>query len=394
MTNKTISFISEHINETEFIYAVWSNPRTGPVSKITARPIQLKEKVYIQFSTLKENKEYHYNIEKKEIEEIENYIKAHCSTFKQLQIFTSTMDYQLLINKKGEAHIKKNPPSKKLADNIDHNKQKKYILDNKTSEAFLIELGIMTHDGTIKPSKYDKYKQINKYLEIIKTVIDDLKGSINHKPIRIIDFGCGKSYLTFAMYHYLHHILNIDVDIVGLDLKKDVIELCNNLSKRLGYTNLSFEVGDIGQYVTDKEIDIVVSLHACNTATDIAIAKGISWNAKAILAVPCCHHECFTQISNETLKPVLKHGILKEKVAALITDGLRATLLEALGYKVNVMEFIDMQHTPKNILLKAIKKEGVKFNYQAYIQYKKLSDELGLSLSLEKMLDMQKYMEK
>ncbi len=391
MTHNIIPFISERINEAEFIYAVWSNPRAGSVTKITARPILIKEILYIQFSLLKENKEYHYNVEKSKIE---GYIEEHCSMFKQLQIFTSTQDYQLLFNKKGESHIKKNPPSKKKSPQLSHNKQKKYLLDNKASESFLVELGIMAHDGTIKPSKYDKYKQINKYLEIIQSVINDLKGTIDHRPIHIIDFGCGKSYLTFAMYHYLHHILNIDVDIVGLDLKKDVIEFCNDLSRRLGYTNLNFQVGDIGQYITDKKIDIVVSLHACNTATDIAIAKGISWNTKAILAVPCCHHECYMQIDSETLNPILKHGILKERIAALITDGLRATLLETLGYKVNVMEFIDMEHTPKNILLKAIKKDDAVFNHQVYSQYKKLSNELNLDLSLEKILDMEKYMEK
>lgn len=391
MINNIIPFICEQISKEEFIYAVWSNPRKGAVSKITARPVLLKEQNYIQFSLLKENKEYHYNIEK---DKTENFISEHCIIFKQLQIFTSSNDYQILINKKGQAHIQKKLPSKKVKENFAHNKPKNYILNNKESEKFLIELGIMTHDGKIKQNKYDKYKQINKYLEIIAPVISELKQPINNKPLRVIDFGCGKSYLTFALYHYLYHICHIDVEIIGLDLKKDVIEFCNDLSKRLGYNHLSFQVGDIGQYVTDQQVDMVVSLHACNTTTDMALAKGVSWNAKAILAVPCCHHECFSQISNETLKLILKHGILKERISALITDGLRAALLEALGYKVNVMEFIDMEHTPKNILLKAIKKENATFNYGVYMQYKKLSDTLNLSFSLEKMLNIQQYMEK
>ena len=189
------------------------------------------------------------------------------------------------------------------------------------------------------------------------------------------------------MYHYFRDILNKDIEIIGLDLKKDVITFCNKLADELGYTHLNFQVGDIGEYTTDQRIDAVVSLHACNTATDAALSKAVGWHAKVILAVPCCHHECYTQIHNDMLDPILKHGILKERIAALLTDGLRAQMLEACGYKVNVMEFIDMEHTPKNILIKAIRSSETSDD-MAYKTYQSISKDLNLDLSLGKFIKL------
>ena len=236
--------------------------------------------------------------------------------------------------------------------------------------------------GKIKPSKYDKYKQINKYLETIEAVIKELPKT----HLRIIDFGCGKSYLTFAMYHYLTEIQHKSVEIVGLDLKEDVIAFCSALAKELDYANLHFQVGDIGHYTTNQTIDMVVSLHACNTATDAALAKAVGWEAKVILAVPCCHNECYKQIDNQLFAPLLKHGILKERMAALITDGLRGQYLESMGYKVSIMEFIDMQHTPKNILIKAIRTTSTS-NPVAKENYDTLCQALHLDLSLPHMIE-------
>lgn len=379
---KILALLEEAIDKKDFISCIWSNPRTkiDSFEKISAKPIEMKETEYVQFAMLKENKESHANILPKDAT---TFIQESCMGFKQLQIFTASSDYQCLINKKGVANIKKKAASKSRPVSLAHNRKKQYILDNEKSKGFLTHLGLMDPSGQIKATKYDKYKQINKYLETIEAVMPHLTES----PIRIVDFGCGKSYLTFAMYHYFRDILNKDIEIIGLDLKKDVITFCNKLADELGYTHLKFQVGDIGKYTTDQRIDAVVSLHACNTATDAALSKAVGWEAKVILAVPCCHHECYTQIQNDMLAPILKHGILKERIAALLTDGLRAQMLEACGYKVNVMEFIDMEHTPKNILIKAIRSEE-EVDPNAYTTYKSISKALNLDLSLDKFIKL------
>lgn len=376
---KLIRLWEESLEQNTFIDAIWSNPRVklDQYEKITCKRILLKSEMLMQFTRYKNNKAYHENCK---LNEVADFIRMNCSNFKQLQLYTVAYDYQVLLNKKGEANIKRKAASKKQEATLHHNRQKQYILDVESSKDFLIKLGLMSTDGQIKPSKYDKYKQINKYLETIESVMPTL----NQDFIRIIDFGCGKSYLTFAMYHYLTHIRGKQVEIVGLDLKEDVIAFCNDLAHTLGYTNLKFQVGDIGKYTTDKTIDMVVSLHACNTATDAALAKAVGWEAKVILAVPCCHHECYTQIEAPLLDPILKHGILKEKIASFITDGMRSLYLESVGYKVNVMEFIDMQHTPKNILIKAIRQGDA--SPTALETYNALSAGMHLDLSLPHML--------
>ena len=217
---------------------------------------------------------------------------------------------------------------------------------------FLVDLGIQTADGKVMKSRCDKFRQINRYLEFIADIMPILP---TDRPIRIIDFGCGKSYLTFALYYYMNILCKRDIRVVGLDLKEKVIEDCNQLAKRYGYQHLSFVAGDVSQYKTEKQVDMVVTLHACDTATDYALEKAVKWGAGVILTVPCCQHEVNLQIQNEILQPLLKYGLLKERMSALITDGIRANLLEEQGYQVQVMEFIDMEHTPKNILIRAVK---------------------------------------
>ena len=216
---------------------------------------------------------------------------------------------------------------------------------------FLIELGVQAEDGRIRDKKQKKFRQINRFLEFIRDVSDKLP---KDKELTIVDFGCGKSYLTFAMYYYLKIMNGYRVRMIGLDLKSDVIQHCNELAKRFGYEELTFLEGDISSFEGVNQVDMVVTLHACDTATDFALAKAVGWKAKVILSVPCCQHEVNRQIANETLAPLFSYGLIKERMAALVTDAMRAEYLKREGYDTQILEFIDMEHTPKNILIRAI----------------------------------------
>lgn len=239
---------------------------------------------------------------------------------------------------------------------LSHNRVKNYILKEYTPVPFLIDLGVMTKEGKVVNSKYDKFKQINRFLELIEDILPSLpKG----KELMIIDFGCGKSYLTFAMYYYLKEMKGYPIQIIGLDLKHDVIKKCNELSKKYKYNNLQFLHGDIASFEGVQTVDMVVTLHAYDTATDYALYKAVKWNANVILSVPCCQHEVNKQMNCEPLKEIFKYGLIKERTAALLTDALRANQLELQGYKAQILEFIDMEHTPKNILIRAIKGKTV-----------------------------------
>ena len=233
-----------------------------------------------------------------------------------------------------------------------HESLKKYLLEEGRPVPFLIDLGVMSEDGKIKNARYDKFRQLNRFLEFIEDILPKLP---KEREVTILDFGCGKSYLTFAMYHYLHELKHYDVHIIGLDLKTDVIEKCNRLADKYGYEKLNFYQGDIASYEGCEQVDMVVTLHACDTATDYALEKAVRWNASVILSVPCCQHELNRQIKNETLAPILEYGILKERFSAILTDGLRAQMLESKGYDTQILEFIDMEHTPKNLLIRAVR---------------------------------------
>jgi SAM-dependent methyltransferase len=241
---------------------------------------------------------------------------------------------------------------------LTHNRVKHYILEDGIPVNFLVDLGIQTPQGKVVKAKYDKFRQINRYLEFVRDIREELP---KDRTIRIMDFGCGKSYLTFALYHYLHVLCGLDVSITGLDLKEDVIRKCQELANRYQYTELHFEKGDIGSCETKDSIDMVVSLHAYDTATDYALEKAVKLGAKVIFAVPCCQKELNKQIHADIMEPILKYGLLKERFASLLTDGLRAGLLETQGYQVQVLEFIQMEHTPKNLLIRGIKKDGIQY---------------------------------
>ena len=255
------------------------------------------------------------------------------------------------ISKKGKVFL-----SKKKSDNVKivkkgHNKEKNYILKEEMIIEPLIDLGVFTKEGKVINSKYDKYKQINRFIEIID---DEIKKN-DYKELTILDFGCGKSYLTFVLYYYFVEIKKINVKMIGLDLKEDVIKKCNEIAQRYKYDNLHFELGDINGFKYNNKVDMVITLHACNTATDYALYNAVKWNSKFIFSVPCCQHEFNAQMKADELSILTKYGIIQERVAALMTDSVRANLLEAAGYKTQLLEFIDISHSPKNILIRASK---------------------------------------
>ena len=263
---------------------------------------------------------------------------------------------------------------------LSHNRKKRYILDEGTMVPFLVDLGVQTKEGKIVNSRYDKFRQINRFLEFIEDILPKLD---KDRENTILDFGCGKSYLTFAMYHYLKELKGYPVRIIGLDLKEDVIKKCNDLAKRYGYEKLTFSTGDIASYEGVDQVDMVVTLHACDTATDFAMEKAVRWGAKVILSVPCCQHELNAQMENEFYKPIFQYGLIKERMAALYTDALRAQILESVGYRTQILEFIDMEHTPKNILIRAVKQGNPKDNKK---ELEAIMKELQIEPTLYKLL--------
>ena len=344
------SLLEDNLN-IDFLGATLSNPKDkGGITKVKVRPILKHEVLHFQCEAHKNNQVFHENLEAKDAVDT---LAEYMNLFKQMQMETKKFRYTVLVSKKGKVTIQKKRQGGcvKEAD-LSHNRSKKYILQEGTPVPFLQDLGVMTLDGKIVRTKFDKFRQINRFLEFIEDILPQLA---KDREVTILDFGCGKSYLTFAMYYYLHELKNYDVRIIGLDLKTDVIRHCNQLSEKYGYEKLRFLEGNIADYTGVDEVDMVVTLHACDTATDFALDKAVGWNAKVILSVPCCQHELNGQMKNETLEPLMKYGLIKERMAALVTDALRAEYLENCGYDAQILEFIDMEHTPKNILIRAVK---------------------------------------
>lgn len=327
-------------------------PGQTEYEKIQIKPVALKNGFHYQFAFHYSNKVIHQNVPESSFE-VE--LMKVFPEFRQGLLCTADADYQVLISKKLKVTILKKAPSRKSVGVLSHNRQKQYVLEEGTPVPFLVELGIMNAEGKVLAKKYDKFKQINRFLEMVQDVLPHLPSD---RPLTIVDFGCGKSYLTFALYHYLSVQQQRKLNVVGLDLKADVIEHCGTLAKNLQYQDLRFLVGDIVDYDELSQVDMVVTLHACDTATDAALEKAIRWNASVILSVPCCQHELFNQVQSPVLEPLLSHGILKERFSALATDAIRAKLLDLMGYKTQLLEFIDMEHTPKNILIRAVKSSG------------------------------------
>ena len=349
--------LQESLNERLYQITAGGPRKKDGAVRLKLRPVMIKDELCFQLECYRGNQVFHRNVSAAEA--MEEMGKAMEDSFRQLDVKTRDFQAVALVSKKGKITIKKKKSGGEKAKelSLSHNRAKKYILEEGKQVPFLVDLGVQTQDGRIVKSRYDKFRQINRFLEFIADIMPILP---KDRCVRIIDFGCGKSYLTFAMYYYLHELCGLDIRVTGLDLKKEVIRHCQELADKYGYEGLEFLQGDIADYSGEEKVDMVVTLHACDTATDYALYKAVRWNAEVILSVPCCQHEMNRQIACDILKPALKYGLVKERMSALLTDALRGNLLEEAGYDTQLLEFIDMEHTPKNILIRAVKRKGTK----------------------------------
>ena len=361
MKKETVESMVEFFANEQLQQMIFSNPaRKDGILKVRIRPVSLRGKLLFQAEELVGTQAFHKNLLP---EEVCGYVTGLLSGgLRNGEVISGLGSAVVLVSKKGAVTVKikwaacpkqeENREDGPAADVVlAHNRKKRYVLEEGKPVEFLVDLGVMTREGKIVRTRYDKFRQINRFLEFIEDILPNLDPG---RETTIIDFGCGKSYLTFAMYHYLHCLKGYPVRIIGLDLKKDVITRCNLLAEQYGYEKLRFYHGDIASYEGVDHVDMVVTLHACDTATDYALAKAVRWGARVILSVPCCQHELNRQMKNEQMKPVFQYGLIKERMAALYTDALRAQLLEGQGYRTQILEFIDMEHTPKNILIRAV----------------------------------------
>ncbi|WP_055069858.1 class I SAM-dependent methyltransferase [Clostridium massiliamazoniense] len=371
------------ITASKVIKIVLSNKKNKDYdfNKIVFSLKENKNGEFYQIEKYTDKQVFHENIDFEDLEEkVNEYIEDN---YKQLGAWTDEYTFDVKISKKGKVLLNKRKSDNKALVKKSHNKEKNYILKEGMIIEPLIDLGVFTKEGKVVKAKYDKYKQINRFIELI----DDEVKNKDLKELTILDFGCGKSYLTFVVYYYFAKIKNIDVKIIGLDLKADVIKKCNDIAKRYKYENLHFELGDINGFKYNNKVDMVITLHACDTATDFALYNAIKWNTNMIFSVPCCQHEFNKQIESDELSILTKYGIVQERVAALMTDAVRANLLEAIGYKTQLLEFIDIAHSPKNILIRASKgKVSKEKREKALNEVKSLMNKFNLEPTLFKLL--------
>lgn len=361
--------LASKITQGVLIHATMSNPRqkSNDLRRIKVKPILLRDTVMMQVEFQFERVMKHENIL---VEDFIGRLDDWFTEFRQFLFRFEEEEWQFQLSKKMKVAIKtsQKEPMKAL---LSHDRKKTYLLEDGVPVPFLIRLGVMTEAGQVKKQKYDKFKQINRFLEFVE---DSIAALPTGKKLRILDFGCGKSYLTFALYHYLKVVKGFDLEVTGLDLKKEVIEECTQIARDLDYTDLTFRVGDVHDYSGETEVDLMVTLHACDVATDVALARAVDWNASVILSVPCCQKELNRQLDCAPLDVMLQHGLIKEKFASLATDSIRAELLTLVGYEAQLLEFIDLEHTPKNILIRAYKqnKRPTEEKIDRYIAFRDL----------------------
>lgn len=326
-----------------------SNPRAGAeYIRIQGRPVTLRGQELLQLEKLTQTQAFHENLP---LSEGPARLEALLAHYGQLDALCQGASFCLKISKKGKLFFQRQAVQSVLERPAGHDRKKQYLLEEGMRIPPLVDLGVLTPEGRVVKAKYDKFKQINRFVELL----NDVLAKNPWETLRIVDFGCGKSYLTFVVYYYVTQILRKKADIVGLDLKEDVIAHCSAVAEKYGYTGLHFRCGDIRDYLADQAPDLVITLHACDTATDYALYHAAQWGSEAILSVPCCQHELNLQVTRDALPPLTDYGILKERLCALATDAVRAKLLESQGYEVQVLEFIDLAHSPKNLLLRARK---------------------------------------
>ncbi|MFC7685978.1 class I SAM-dependent methyltransferase [Ureibacillus sp. GCM10028918] len=339
----------EHIQNKELINATISQPRqkSDDLKRVKLKPIELKGVYQIQIEYQYERILKHENVI---LEKFSDSFDILIPQFRQIHAQFKSQNIHIQLSKKNKVLWKTEKLTETKEVNLSHNRKKQYLLDDTTPYPFLIRLGVQTEEGKVKKQKYDKFKQINRFVEFIDDALEHLP---KDRQIRILDFGSGKSYLTFALYHYLKVEKGLDIRVTGLDLKKEVIQECNKIAQDLNYDQLEFLVGDINDYNDENSVDMVVTLHACDVATDMALARAVKWGATVILSVPCCQHELNRQLHSPAMEIMTQHGLIKERFASLATDSIRAELLTLVGYETQILEFIDIEHTPKNILIRA-----------------------------------------
>ncbi|MBU9672379.1 SAM-dependent methyltransferase [Planococcus sp. CP5-4] len=361
--------LAEKLQSHALVTATISQPRqkSNDLKRIKLKPVELKEGYRIQFEYQYEQILKHQNLT---VEQAAVELEQLFTDFRQGLFQFTDEKVQIQLTKKFKVSYKSEADVRAAAD-LSHNRKKDYLLEDGKPYPFLVRLGVQSPDGKVKKQKYDKFRQINRFIEFIDDALEHLP---KDRPIRILDFGSGKSYLTFALYHYLRVEKGLDLRVTGLDLKKSVIEECQNIARDLDYRQLEFLVGDINDYDQDTAVDMVVTLHACDVATDMALARAVKWNAGVILSVPCCQNELNSQIQSSPLDVMLQHGLIKERFSALATDSIRAELLSLVGYETQLMEFIDMEHTPKNILIRAYRtnKKPAAGQLERYREFTKL----------------------
>ena len=348
------ALFEEIFREEKLIKMIFGGKRkkSQECQKASIRPVRIAGQLVYQVEYTFEKKVTHENLSAEDA--MKKSLDLITEDFKQINIFLEGEDIQVLASKPATPKVSRKGGTKKQG-SLDHNKKKQYVIPEGEPVDFLVRLGVMDRDGRVFKKHYGKFRQINRYLEIVEDVFPYLPEG--ERPLKIIDFGCGKAYLTFAIYYYLKVLKQRNVEIIGLDLKTDVIDFCNKVAKDLKYDELKFLMGDIADYTNDHA-DMVVTLHACDTATDYALINAVSWNTKVILSVPCCQHELFSQIKSDVHQPMLKHGILKDRLTEYLTDGLRGLKLEACGYDVAMIEFTSLEHTARNIMIKAVKTDA------------------------------------
>ncbi|QUW23801.1 SAM-dependent methyltransferase [Sporosarcina sp. Marseille-Q4063] len=376
-----VNTLTERLSSGLFIGGTISQPRmkSDELKRVRLKPVELQGELHIQFEYQYERILNHENIP---LNDLHNKLKELLERFRQAHMEFSNEKVQIQISKKFKVLWRSEKSTSEKVVDLSHNRKKNYLLDENTPYPFLIRLGVQTPEGKVRNQHYDKFRQINRFVEFID---DSLAHLPTNRTIRILDFGSGKSYLTFALYHYLRIEKGLDIKVTGLDLKKEVIEECSLIAKDLNYDDLEFLVGDINEYNEETSVDMVVTLHACDVATDMALARAVKWDAKVILSVPCCQHELFNQIKSPTLDVMLKHGLIKERFSAIATDSIRAELLSLVGYEAQLLEFIDMEHTPKNILIRAYQ-TGRKATDDEFNTYKEFRNLLNAAPFLENEL--------